>query len=98
MTIYNSTMDTFDKCEHRNPKWFEEDTAELKRATMAKRAGFIYKRDPTDHSLAALRKARSDAQQITWCCANDFWSNLCESIQVSADCGNICSMHDSGGW
>ncbi|XP_037803947.1 uncharacterized protein LOC119598372 [Penaeus monodon] len=87
--IYNSAMDTFGKRERQNPDWFEAGIAELEPAIEAKRAALInYKREPSVKSLAAL-KAKNDAQRIVRRCANDHWLNLCESIQLSADCGNI---------
>ncbi|XP_037794156.1 uncharacterized protein LOC119589633 [Penaeus monodon] len=91
--IYNSAMDTFGKRERQNPDWFEAGIAELEPAIEAKRAALInHKREPSVKSLAALRKARNDAQRIARRCANDYWLNLCESIQLSADCSNTRSM------
>ena len=49
---------------------------------------------PPDKSLSALRKARNDAQQIAWWCTDDYLLNLCQVIQLSTDCGNICAMYD----
>ncbi|XP_037774603.1 craniofacial development protein 2-like [Penaeus monodon] len=93
--IYNSAMDTFGKRERQNPDWFEAGIAELEPAIEAKRAALInHKREPSVKSLAALRKARNDAQRIVRRCANDYWINLCESIQLSADCGNIRGMYE----
>ena len=48
-----------------------------------------------DYTLFALRKARNDVQRIARRCANDNWLNLFQSIQLSADCGNIRAMYDS---
>lgn len=57
-------MDIFGKVERQNPDWFEAGIAELEPAIEAKRAAVInYKREPSEKSLAALRKARNDAQQ-----------------------------------
>ncbi|XP_037804032.1 uncharacterized protein LOC119598476 [Penaeus monodon] len=93
--IYNSAMDTFGKRERQNPDWFEAGIAELEPAIEAKRAALInHKREPSVKSIAALRKARNDAQRIARRCANDYWINLCESIQLSADCGNIRGMYE----
>ncbi|XP_019625432.1 PREDICTED: uncharacterized protein LOC109470795 [Branchiostoma belcheri] len=39
-------------------------------------------------------KARNDAQRTARRSANDYWLNLCEGIQLSADCGNIRAMYD----
>ena len=58
-------MDTFGKRERQNPDWFKEGIAELESAITAKRAALVeYMRDPSEKSLAALRKARNDAQWI----------------------------------
>ena len=58
-------MDTFGKRERQNPDWFEEGIAELEPAITAKRAVLVeYKRDPSEKSLTAFRKARNDAQLI----------------------------------
>ena len=82
--------------KRQNPDWFEEGIAELESAITAKIAALVkYKRDPSEKSLAALRKARNDAQQIARCYTNEYWLNLCQDIQLSADCGNISAMYDS---
>ena len=41
-----------------------------------------------------LRAARSKVQQISRRCANDFWLQLCNHIQVRADTGNLKVMYD----
>ena len=41
-----------------------------------------------------LRAARSKVQQISRRCANDFWLQLCDHIQVCADTGNLKGMYD----
>ena len=93
--IYNSAMDTFGSRERRNPDWFEAAIIKLEPAIVAKRAALLnYKMEPSEKTLAALRNARSDAQRIARRCANDYWLNLCQSIQLSADCGNIRAMYD----
>ena len=59
--------------ERQNQDWFEEGIAELEPAITAKRAALVeYKRDPSEKSLIALRKARNDAQQIARHCINDY--------------------------
>ncbi|XP_047480553.1 uncharacterized protein LOC125033187 [Penaeus chinensis] len=63
------------------PQW-RSSAIEAKRAALNS-----HKREPSEKSLAALRKARNDAQQIAWL-------NLCESIQLSVDFGNIRGMYE----
>ncbi len=93
--IYNSAMTTFGKWVKKNPDWFEAGIIELEPAITAKRTALLnYKYEPSDKALAALRKARNDTQRIARKCANDYWLNLCQSIQLSADCGNIHAMYE----
>ncbi|XP_076030147.1 uncharacterized protein LOC143018559 [Oratosquilla oratoria] len=93
--IYNSAMDTFGKSERQNPDWFEAGITKLEPAIAAKRKALLnYKREPSEKTLAALRKARNDAQRLARRSANDYWLILCQNIQVSADCGNIRAMYD----
>jgi len=93
--IYNSAMDTFGKRERQNPDWFEAGITELEPVITAKRKALLeYKREPLEKTLAALRKARNDAQRIARRSANNYWLNLCQSIQLSADCGNVRAMYD----
>lgn len=93
--IYNSAMNTFGKRERQNPDWFEAGIAELEPAIEAKRTALVaYKREPSEKTLAALRKARHDAQRTARRCSNDYWLKLCDSIQLSADCGNLRGMYD----
>ncbi|KAI8512327.1 hypothetical protein Bbelb_089660 [Branchiostoma belcheri] len=88
-------MGTFGKRERHNPDWFEAGIAKLEPVITAKRKALLdHKRKPSEKTLAALRKARNDAQRIARRSANDYWLNLCEGIQLSADCGNIRAMYD----
>ena len=41
-----------------------------------------------------LRVARSQVQQNSRHCANDFWLQLCNHIKVCADTGNLKGMYD----
>ena len=41
-----------------------------------------------------LGAARNKVQQISSRCANDFWLQLCNHIQVCADTGNLKGMYD----
>ena len=93
--IYNSAMDTFGKSKRQNPDWFEAGITKLEPAIAAKRTALLnYKREPSEKTLAALRKARNNTQRIARRCASDYWLNLCQSIQLSADCGNIRAMYN----
>ena len=49
---------------------------------------------PSERTLKILRAVRSKVLQISRHCANDFWLQLCNHIQVCADTGNLKGMHD----
>ena len=53
-----------------------------------------HRRNPTPETLAALRLARSHAKEECSRCANQFWLDLCSTIQVAADTGNIRDMFE----
>lgn len=92
---YKSAVDTFGKRERKNPDWFEAGIEELESAISSKRTALLnYKKDPCEKTLIALRRARSEAQKIARQCANNYWQNLCQGIQTSADCGNIRAMYE----
>nr|XP_058942010.1 uncharacterized protein LOC131770312 [Pocillopora verrucosa] len=92
---YKSAVDTFGKRERKNPDWFEAGIKELEPAISSKRTALLnYKKDPCEKTLTALRRARSEAQNIARQCANNYWQNLCQGIQTSADCGNIRAMYE----
>ena len=52
------------------------------------------KRDPSQRNLQALRAARSKAQQTARRCANDYWLQLSDNIQLASDSGNIRGMYE----
>ena len=53
-----------------------------------------YKHSPNQQTLQAYRLARSNVQRLARQCANDYWLQLCQSIQLAADTGNIRGMYD----
>lgn len=92
---YKSAVNTFGKRVRKDPDWFEAGISKLEPAISSKRTALLnHKQDPCPKTLAALRKARSDVQRIARQCANDYWQNLCQDIQLSADCGNIHAMFE----
>ena len=93
--VFQTALDVFGRRERKSADWFEAGTAELEPAIAAKRAALLaHKKDPSTKTLAALRAARSDAQRIARRCANDYWLNLCQDIQLSADVGNVRGMYE----
>ena len=53
-----------------------------------------FKRYPSQRNKTALRAARNKAQQTACHCANNYWLQLCQSIQISSDAGNIRGLYD----
>jgi len=93
--IYNTAMRTFGKRLKLNPDWFEAGILEMEPTIEAKRIALInYKKAPSQQTLAALRKARSDTKRTARRCANDYWKTLCRNIQLHADNGNIRGMYE----
>ncbi len=94
-TIHKSAIDTFGKRERKRPDWFETGIAVLEPTIAAKRTALLnYEREPSEKTLAALRGARNNAQWIGRQCANYYWLNLCQSIQLAADSSNIRAMYE----
>ena len=49
---------------------------------------------PPTKACQMLMAAKNKVQQISRHCANDFWLQLCNLIQVCADTGNMKGMYD----
>ena len=62
---------------------------EAKRTALAE-----YKRSPTKRNLQMLRAARSQVQHTARRCANEYWTELSETIQTAAATGSIRGMYD----
>ena len=93
--IYSTAVLTYGKKERKNTDWFEASITEMEPVIDAKRSALIsYKRDPSQRNLQALRAARSKAQQTARRCANDYWLQLSDNIQLASDSGNIRGMYE----
>ena len=94
-TIYNAASLTFGKKQAKIVDWFEAHLDEIQPFIDEKRRALAsYKSSPSERTLQMLRAARSKVQQISRLCANDFWLQLCNHIQVCADTGNLKGMYD----
>ena len=94
-TVYNTSFEVFGKKERNNDDWFEAGLKEIEPAIEEKRAALMERnRNPSKKTEAALKAARSNAQRIARKCANDYWQNLCNSIQTSADLGNSRGIYE----
>ena len=75
--------------------WTDKWKRKLEPVIDAKRSALItFKRDPSQTNKTALRAARNVAQQTARHCANNYWLQLCDSIQTSSDTGNTRGMYD----
>ena len=94
-TIHSTALSIFGKKERRNPDWYDESLPVMEPAISAKRVCLKnYKREPSNNNLAALRTARNEAQRTARYCANQYWLNLCHSIQEAANKGNTRGVYE----
>ena len=94
-TIHGTAFSVFGRKQGRTKDWFEANATELNTVIEEKRAALMeHKRQPTQSTLQALREARGKVQRTARRCANDYWIQLCESIQLAADTGNIRGLYD----
>ena len=94
-TIHSTALSIFGKKERRNPDRYDESLPVMEPAISAKRDALKkYKREPSNNNLASLRKAGNEAQRTASYCANQYWLNLCHSIQEAADKGNRRGVYE----
>eukprot|EP00105_Crassostrea_gigas_P021162 XP_011440210.1 PREDICTED: uncharacterized protein LOC105337258 [Crassostrea gigas] len=53
-----------------------------------------YKRTPSQKNLLSLRAARGKVQRMARLCANEYWQELCETIQTAA-ISDLCSTQNT---
>ena len=93
--IHQVAMATFGKKTPKSQDWFDANATEMKPVIEAKRQHLAaYKAVPNEQNLQALRTARNRAQQTARRCANEYWVQLSEDIQLAAITGNIRGMYD----
>ena len=93
--IHRTALATFGKKTSKSHDWFQAKAAEMTPVIEAKRAAFKeYKRLPNERNLNILRSARSKTQNTARRCANEYWTELSQSIQTAAAIGNIRGMYD----
>ena len=95
LTIHSTAMQIFGRKRNQNNDWFEANSATLTPAVEERRSAHQkYRHSPNPQTLQAYRLARSNVQRLARQCANDYWLQLCQSIQLAADTGNIRGMYD----
>ena len=93
--IHRTALAIFGKKTSKLHDWFEAKSSEMAPVIEAKRAALAeYERSPTERNLQALRAARSKVQCIARRCANEYWTELSERIQMAAVTGNIRGMYN----
>ena len=93
--IHRVAMATFGKKTSKSQDWFDAKATELTPIIEAKRLILAaYKALPSEQNLQALRTARNHVQQTARRCANEYWLQLSEDIQLAAVTGNIRGMYD----
>ncbi|XP_051889891.1 uncharacterized protein LOC127580446, partial [Pristis pectinata] len=94
-TIHSTALKAFGKKQGKTQDWFEASSSKLTTVIEAKGVALIkHKRHPTQATMQALRIARNRAQKTARRCTNDYWLQLCESIQSSFDTDNIRGMYE----
>ena len=94
-TMHRTALATFGKKSSKSHDWFEAKASEMKPIIEAKRHALAeYKRTPSGRNLQILRTARNKAQQTARRCANEYWTELSETIQTAATTGNIRGMYE----
>ena len=79
----------------RSQDWFKANATELNTVIEEKRAALLeHKRQPTQSTRQALRKARGKVQRTARRCANDYWMQFDESIHLAADTGKVSGVYD----
>jgi len=75
--------------------WYDANSARLDPLIATKRLALqAHKDKPSPETLQALRCARNDVQKAVRICVNEFWTDLCSTIQQAADTGNIKGMYE----
>ena len=90
--IHQQALKHFGSQVRKRNDWFDDEVllplVEAKRAALLKA-----ERAPTRQNKNALRVASAELQKGARRCANEYWLNLAEMIQTSADMGNLRDMY-----
>ena len=95
-TIHCIALAIFGKKTSKLDDWYEAKLSEMTMVIEAKHAALAeHKQSPTKQNLQTLRAARSKVQCFARCCANEYWTEHSEMIQMAAAMGNIRGMYNS---
>ena len=90
--MHQQALENFGSQTGSGNDWFDANRL-LPLLEVKRKALLRHNQAATRASLASLREARRCVQRETRRCANDYWSGLCEKIQVAADTGNLQGMY-----
>ena len=94
-TIHCIALAIFGKKTSKSHDWYEAKSSEMTPVMEAKCTALAeYKQSPIEQNLQTLRAARSKVQCIARCCANAYWTEHSEMIQMAAAMGNIRGMYN----
>ena len=75
--------------------WYHTNSARLDPFIEAKCTALqAYKGIPSAATLNTLKSARNDVQKEVRACTNEYWTDLCRTIQQAADTGNVKGMYE----
>ena len=91
-----AVLNTFGKKEgSQQNDWYHSNSARPDSLIEAKCIALqAYKDKSSPESLNTLRSTRSDIQKDIRACINEYWTNLCRTIQQAVDTGNVKGMYD----
>ena len=89
-TMCNTALTKYGKKERKITDRYEANITVMEPVTDAKRYALVnFKRDPSKKKLNTLRAGRNKVKQTAQRCANNYWLQLCQSIKLSSNTGNI---------
>lgn len=94
-TVHRTVLTPFRRKMLKSYDWFVAKSAMMTPVIEAKRPAFAeYKRSPNKSNLQILRSARIMAERSAMHCANEYWTELSQTIQATAASSNIRGMYD----
>ena len=93
-TIYSTALDTFGKNTYKTCGWFNSIVAVMMPVIEDKRSAHLQYINLQKIYIQVLKDARKKVEQTVRRCANKFWVELSQKIQLAANTGNIRGMYD----
>ena len=94
-TVHSQALKTFGKKERKNQDWFAACISKITPVLEEKRMAMLkHKQNPSRRTLEAVRLTRNNAQRTARGCANIYWQELSNKIQIASDTGNIRGVYE----